>query len=189
MYDAACSQKTPRKNSRKESNISMKKYHQRPTFGVRSGSRRRTPYVAATNSHEPVIKAEAPSKAPMATTKVRVCVMMKGHTLGLEPVFAVRVSYNKTKSGGKRSIGCIDRYAAKARASMKVTLAPWDALAMAVRMKRLVKAEVERARHVATVKGLNRKLRRVSRVSMPTDRCHTQLLEPDCSISGLSATM
>lgn len=72
---------------------------------------------------------------------------------------------------------------------MKVTLVPWDALAIAVRMKRLVKAEVERARHVATVNGLNRKLQRVSMVSMPTEWCHTQLLEPDCSISGLYATM
>jgi hypothetical protein len=87
----------------------MKKYHQRPTFGVRSGSRRRTPYVAATKSHEPVMKAEVASKAPRATAKPTACVMIKGHKLGSEPVFAVRVSYNKTKSGGKSSIGCIDR--------------------------------------------------------------------------------
>jgi hypothetical protein len=45
---------------------------------------------------------------------------------------------------------------------MKVKLAPWEALAMAVRMNRLVRAEVERAMHVATVKGLNRKLQDIS---------------------------
>jgi hypothetical protein len=41
---------------------------------------------------------------------------------------------------------------------MKVLLAPWDAFAMAVRMNRLEKAEVDRARLVAIVKGLKRKL-------------------------------
>lgn len=45
---------------------------------------------------------------------------------------------------------------------MKVLLAPWEALAMAVKMNRFEKAEVERARHVAMVKGLKRKLVRVS---------------------------
>jgi hypothetical protein len=48
---------------------------------------------------------------------------------------------------------------------MQVMLAPWEALAMAVRMKRLVKAEVERAMHVAIVKGLKRKLFGVSTLS------------------------
>jgi len=65
-------------------------------------------------------------------------------------------------SGGKRRIGCMAKYDAKAVASMKVKLAPWDALAMAVRMKRFVRAEVERATQVRTVKGLNRKLYYVS---------------------------
>jgi hypothetical protein len=50
------------------------------------------------------------------------------------------------------------RYDAKARESRNVKLAPWHALAMAASMKRFVKAEVERAMHVAIVKGLNRKL-------------------------------
>ena len=35
-YDDKCSQKTAKKNDRNESNISMKKYHHSPTFGVRS---------------------------------------------------------------------------------------------------------------------------------------------------------
>lgn len=39
-----------------------------------------------------------------------------------------------------------------------VKLAPCAAFAIAVRMKRFVKADVGRAMHVATVKGLNRKL-------------------------------
>jgi len=61
-------------------------------------------------------------------------------------------------------MGCMDRYAAKARAITKVVLAPWAALAIAVNMKRFDRADVDRARHVATVKGLNRKLLGISRV-------------------------
>ena len=34
----------------------MKKYHQSPTLGVRSGKRRWTPYVEERNSHDPPIK-------------------------------------------------------------------------------------------------------------------------------------
>jgi hypothetical protein len=52
----------------------------------------------------------------------------------------------------------MERYAARARASTQVMLAPWEALAIAVRINRLVKAEVDRAMHVAIVKGLKRKL-------------------------------
>lgn len=42
-YPPKCSQNTPRKNSRNESNISMKKYHQSPTLGVKSGKSKCTP--------------------------------------------------------------------------------------------------------------------------------------------------
>ena len=55
-YPARCSQKTPRKNSRNESNISIKKYHQSPTLGVRSGKSRCTPYVDDKNSHDPAVR-------------------------------------------------------------------------------------------------------------------------------------
>jgi hypothetical protein len=92
MYDAACSQKTPRKNSRKESNISMKKYHQSPTFGVRSGRRRRTPYVAERKSHEPIKNAEPVSKAPIAPAKPIVWVTTKDATCGAVVFFSVFAS-------------------------------------------------------------------------------------------------
>lgn len=55
-------------------------------------------------------------------------------------------------------MGCMARYEAMAAASTKVKLAPCVALAMAVRMKRFVRAEVDCAIHVATVNGLKRKL-------------------------------
>ena len=34
----------------------MKKYHQSPTLGVKSGKRRCTPYVDERNSHDPPVK-------------------------------------------------------------------------------------------------------------------------------------
>lgn len=92
IYEAACNQKTPRKNSLKESNISMKKYHHRPTLGVRSGRSRRTAYVAAKKSQEPVMVAEATSRAPIAVAKPTQWTAIKGQTLGVDLVFADRAS-------------------------------------------------------------------------------------------------
>jgi hypothetical protein len=111
------------------------------------------------------MKADAPSNAPMATAKPKVCTAVKVKTSGLVFVFMARVSYRRIMSGGKRSIGCMEIYAAKARASMQVMLAPWEAFAMAVRTNRLVKVEVERPMHVAMVKGLKRKLVVISTLS------------------------
>lgn len=54
-YDDRCSQKTAKKKERNESNISMKKYHHSPTFGVRSVSVSCMPYVERRNSQDPVM--------------------------------------------------------------------------------------------------------------------------------------
>lgn len=81
----------------------------------------------------------------------------------------------------------MEKYEAKAVDRMKVKLAPWEALAMAVRMKRFVRAEVERAMHVRTVKGLKRKLRGVSICSVEDCSSRTLLRQPYCSISSPSA--
>jgi hypothetical protein len=61
-------------------------------LGVRSGSRRRTPYVAAKKCHEPVMKADAESKAPRAATSPRVWSAVKDQTLGVVFVLIARVS-------------------------------------------------------------------------------------------------
>lgn len=140
----------------------MKKYHHKPTFGVRSGKRRRTPYVAAKKSQDPVREADAARSVPLTAARPSVCVIVNDQALGVDLVLAARASYRRMRSGGASRIGCMARYAAKERASVKVMLAPWDALAMAARMNMLVRAEVERARHVRTVKGLRRKLSQVS---------------------------
>lgn len=108
------------------------------------------------------MKAEAARSAPIARPKPNVWIAVNDHGSGFVLVFKDRVSYRRIKSGGKRSIGCMDRYAAKDKARMKVMLAPWEALAMAVRMKRLLKADVDRAMQVAIVKGLRRKLGKVN---------------------------
>lgn len=118
--------------------------------------------MALKKSHEPVRSADAASSVPHTVANPSACAIVKDQALGVVFVFAARASYSRTSSGGKRRIGCMPRYAAKDRARMKVLLAPWDALAMAVRMNRFVRAEVERARHVRTVKGLNKKLPCVS---------------------------
>lgn len=62
-YDDRCSQKTPRKKDLNESNISMKKYHHSPTFGVKSGKRSCTPYVEGMNSQDPEIWYDMNSNA------------------------------------------------------------------------------------------------------------------------------
>lgn len=77
----------------------------------------------------------------------------------------------------------MDRYAAEAMAKINVLLAPWAAFAMAVRMKRFERAEVERARHVAIVKGLKRKLESVSqnthfRMTVCAPCCNGQTAPP-----------
>jgi hypothetical protein len=54
------SQNTPRKNSRNASNISMKKYHQRPGFGVKSGSVSGVMKTAGTKFHDGRNKRERP---------------------------------------------------------------------------------------------------------------------------------
>ena len=86
-------------------------------------------------------------------------------------------------------MGCMERYAAKDRARMKVMLAPWEALAMAVRMKRLLKAEVDRAIHVAIVKGLRRKLYMISLWMATWSVLLTLPQLPDWSTLNLSSRM
>lgn len=80
------------------------------------------------------------------------------------------------------------KYEAKATARMKVKLAPREAFAMAVRINRLVRAEVDRAMQVATVKGLNKKL--VTWSAHDQSKCNTVCTQqqwPRCSIAGLFA--
>lgn len=67
----------------------MKKYHHNPTFGVRSGSKRWTPYVEARNSHElPVMRYDSPRRVATAAKKMVVCVVAN---LESEKVVGVRV--------------------------------------------------------------------------------------------------
>jgi len=57
-YMSILTEKTTKKNGRKWSNISVKKYHQRPTLGVRSGSENWEPHVEAIQFRFPVIKVD-----------------------------------------------------------------------------------------------------------------------------------
>jgi hypothetical protein len=75
-YDAIWSQNTPKKNSLNESNISMKKYHHKPTLGVRSGNSRGVPYVELKNWVEPVKATERPRRPPSIAANPRICAMV-----------------------------------------------------------------------------------------------------------------
>ena len=79
-YPPKCNQNTPRKNSLNESNISMKKYHQSPTFGVKSGRSKWTPYVDARYSDEPPVRVfERCKNHAMLAEKMEIYVtIMKG---------------------------------------------------------------------------------------------------------------
>ena len=50
---------TMRKNGRKSSNISVKKYHHRPGFGVRSGNRMLAPHVLVVQLRPPATTLDA----------------------------------------------------------------------------------------------------------------------------------
>ena len=61
----------------------MKKYHQSPTFGVRSGNKSWTPYVEATNSHDlPVIRYDIYSRVPIAMKRKTTFERIKPVTFG-----------------------------------------------------------------------------------------------------------
>jgi len=53
-YINRCIEKQVRKNRRKWSKISVKKYHQRPGLGVRSGSRITAPHVRDIQEEDPI---------------------------------------------------------------------------------------------------------------------------------------
>lgn len=61
----------------------MKKYHHRPTFGVKSGTNKWKPYVADTNSQKfPVMRYDRLSSAAMLQRNLIACRTMKTTTFG-----------------------------------------------------------------------------------------------------------
>lgn len=107
-YDERWSQKTPRKNALKESNISIKKYHHKPTFGVRSGSNSCTPYVDDINSQEPVIIEDMYNREDIDPAADMTFLKTKPKR-DWSPLFGRRRSKHKRINGGRRRIGYIER--------------------------------------------------------------------------------
>lgn len=108
-YAVRCSQKTARKKARNESNISMKKYHHRPTLGVRSDSVSWMPYVRERKSHELPVRAK-----DMPRRRLRQIVVMAMHFAAKVATLAVRRfsgcrSKERRMSGGRSRIGYMDR--------------------------------------------------------------------------------
>ena len=98
-----------KKNSRKESNISMKKDHHRPTLGVKSGSNRWTPYVDARNSHEPPVMPydSPPSLATVAANTAASPAAKLPNEQGFRSTGSE--SYASKTIGGSSSRGYSDR--------------------------------------------------------------------------------
>lgn len=131
-YPARCNQKTPRKNSLNESNISMKKYHHKPTFGVKSGSRRCTPYVDDRNSQDPpVVRYDMYSSTDIPPAKKAECKAANDAALGGETLSVNRRSKQSKINGGRRRTGYSERYEANARASIAFRDLPLTALTTA----------------------------------------------------------
>lgn len=108
-YAPRCSQKTPRKNPRNGSKISIKKYHHSPTLGVKSDSVSWTPYVRAKNSHElPAIKYDMPYSAARVTDVMATQRAANGAAEATARLGDWR-SYERRISGGRRRIGYMDR--------------------------------------------------------------------------------
>lgn len=70
LYDSICSQKTPKKNSRNASNISMKKYHHNPEFGVKSGIVSGVIYTESRNCQDGSNMRDTTSRKPEKVKKV-----------------------------------------------------------------------------------------------------------------------
>lgn len=86
----------------------MKKYHQSPTFGVRSGNNRCTPYVDARNSHDPpVMRYDSPSSP--ATAPVNTPVIFVAYALSDEDPVVFAESNESRIIGGRSRIGYRDR--------------------------------------------------------------------------------
>jgi len=60
---ARCIENTIRKNGLKWSNISVKKYHQSPGLGVKSGSKNPAPQVFRTHPQPPATRVDVNTKA------------------------------------------------------------------------------------------------------------------------------
>jgi len=77
--------KTIKKKGRKWSNISVKKYHQRPVFGVRSGRVSVAPQVCGTQDQLPATNVDKPVKIPVYTenSPMRGIIFRKLFGMGL----------------------------------------------------------------------------------------------------------
>lgn len=108
-YITRCSQKTARKKARKESNISMKKYHHSPTVGVRSDKVSWMPYVRAKKSHElPVSANDMASRREMQTAAMRIALMENWMAESTRR-FSDWRSYARRTRGGRRRSGYMER--------------------------------------------------------------------------------
>lgn len=126
-------------------------------LGVRSGRRSCTPKVDDKKLHDPVRSHDIwrrVKRVPTTTPTEPKAEL----TVDLESLVGGRLSWQRRMSGGRRSIGYMERYEAMARANMLVNCAPTTARETAYKMAHVVKTFVGCAMHTAMVNGLSRKL-------------------------------
>jgi len=135
----------------------MKKYHQSPIFGVRSGRSNCTPYVDERNSHDvPVTKYDMIRRSPILAVKAPRQIIARPTPFVSLPGVRVCRSWHNRISGGSSSAGYNERYEANERARIDFIGLFSIALAIANRIAQLVKTLVGRPMHVAMVSGLKR---------------------------------
>jgi len=137
----------------------MKKYHHSPTLGVRSGSRRWTPYAEDKNFQDPPARAlDIYNSHPILAENIDIYLAEKAAGEGAPFADFARWSKHSRSNGGRRRAGYSARYEASPNANMELIGFPVTALAIAMSVAQFVKMLVGRPMQLAMVKGLKRYL-------------------------------
>jgi len=153
-----CAENTIRKNGRKSSNISVKKYHHKPTLGVRSGTRMDAPQVDFSHWASPTTKVESnPNAASRKPKRMPYSGIVLHRVKALGPIRDdVGDDSSRTEIGmnskPENSELCV-RIASADRAAREF---PLDADEMTKSVNALSKDEVDNAKEGKTIYGFNR---------------------------------
>jgi len=127
-----CNQNTPRKKFRKESNISTKKYHHRPTLGLRSERVNWTPYVETKKAHdEPKMEYDTRRRPDIVPAIAKQYRMRNPFADRTTCVSRTLQPCARRAKGGARSTGYREIYEATLRARIDLATFPRVAAATA----------------------------------------------------------
>ena len=133
----------------------MKKYHQRPTFGVRSGTVIWTPYVALMKDHGFCrISGVVSDRAERLPMKEKIWRRMKAR--GVEEFDFWPERQHRRRRGGMSKAGYSDKYVPNASASIQCVEFPVTAFTIACAIAVFVRMFVDLPKQLIRVKGLKR---------------------------------